>query len=509
MIVRRSIVVVSLLAALPAMAGDLTYGEKTRREIPMYIGGTFILENTAGDIDVVGTDESKVVLVAEKIVRGPDKSAVDEGREQTQIAVGGDARMRRVRTLVPNLRNGWVSGINYTVRVPRTVQLKITSLAASHIHVSGMVSNVSIKGTTGVVTIDDVTGPVFVETANGNVVFNAPAKGMADAQLVSINGNVEARAPAATKLQWIALVVAGEARTTFPVTPSLIGDRFVANVNGGGSPTIVTQSFNGNVALLQNGTQYAAGRAVRPPMASSSPSIQPDQNLERQTINGFLRWYVSRGNIIVGQIHGAAEIGTGAGEIQLGTVFGPCQIKSGGGPLTLGQIIGELFAKTEAGDVNVETINHGGTIQTGGGIIRLNSATGSTRLTSGGGDIVVRRADGPISAETQSGDISITLEPSSKTEKVTAKTAKGNVVLYVGPAFSAEIDATVITSDPDTNRILSDLPGLSFRREQIGGKTKIRATGKVNGGGGRIELYAEDGGIQITVRSGPAASIQP
>ncbi|MGZ8796761.1 MAG: hypothetical protein ACXW2F_05395, partial [Thermoanaerobaculia bacterium] len=87
---------------------------------------------------------------------------------------------------------------------------------------------------------------------------------------------------------------------------------------------------------------------------------------------------------------------------------------------------------------------------------------------------------------------------------------KGNLSLNVAPAFAAEIDATVITSDPDRNNIVSDLAGLQVRREQIGGKTKIRATGKVNGGGERVELYAEDGGIQISTHAGtPVGSVTP
>jgi DUF4097 and DUF4098 domain-containing protein YvlB len=506
MILRRSFVLVSLLAALPAVA-DLTYSERVKKEIPMLIGGTFVLNNTAGDIEVVGTDDPKVTFTAEKIVRGADKDAVDEGKTQTQIAIGGNARMPIVRTLVPNLRNGWMSGINYTVRMPRTAQLKITSLLAGHIRVSGMRGNVSVKSNTGVVTIDNVTSPVFVESANGNIVFNAPQQGLADAQLVSINGNVEVNMPRNARFQWIAQVITGEAKTTFPVTPSLVGGRFLANVNGGGAPTIATESFSGNVVLLQTGTLEASARPVRPPMASSDP---PRQSIDKPRVDGFFRWYRDQGDVTVGQVHGAVEIMIRlAGEVHLGTVYGPCQVTSGGGPLTLGEILGDLVAKTEAGDIVVDAAHHGGTITTGGGIIRVGSTTGQTRLTSGGGDIVVRQADGPIAAETQSGDISITLDPSSKTERVTAKTAKGNVLLSVGPAFAADIDATIITSDPDANRILSELAGLSFRREQVGGKTKIRATGKVNGGGGRVELYANEGGIQISTHSGPAASIQP
>jgi hypothetical protein len=43
-----------------------------------------------------------------------------------------------------------------------------------------------------------------------------------------------------------------------------------------------------------------------------------------------------------------------------------------------------------------------------------------------------------------------------------------------------------------------DFRGVTVRREQVGNKTRIRATGKINGGGERVELYAEDGDIHIS-----------
>ncbi len=499
-----------LLAGVLPAAADVTYSERVKREIPMLIGGTFILQNTAGDIDIIGTDEPKVTFVAEKVVRGADKNTVEEGKQQTQIAIGGNARMPIVRTLVPNFRPGWASAMNYTVRVPRTVQVKVTSLFASHIHVAGIRGNVNVKSNAGVVTLENVTGPSFVESSNGNVVFNAPSQGLADAQLTSVNGNVEVRVPHNARFQWVAEVVGGDARTTFRITPLLINDRYVVNVNGSGGPTIVTRSFSGNVTLLENGAQVAAAHSVRSAVPAGGVATLVRRNFETSIVQGLLHFETKLGDVTIGAVHGGAEITTGAGEVQIGSVFGPCQVISGGGPLNLGQILGALMARTEAGDVVVESARQGGTITTGGGIIRLISTGGPTRLQSGGGDIVVRQADGPINAETQSGDITITIDPASKTEKVTAKTARGNVLLYVGPAFAADVDATVITSDPDMHKILSDFTGLSFRREQVGGKTKIRATGKLNGGGGRLELYAEDGGIQISTRSGATtAAIQP
>jgi hypothetical protein len=69
----------------------------------------------------------------------------------------------------------------------------------------------------------------------------------------------------------------------------------------------------------------------------------------------------------------------------------------------------------------------------------------------------------------------------------------------VTPRFAADVYATVLTSDDDTNTIRSDFNGLAIQREPLGnGRVRIRATGKINGGGNRVDLAATDGDIEIT-----------
>ena len=68
----------------------------------------------------------------------------------------------------------------------------------------------------------------------------------------------------------------------------------------------------------------------------------------------------------------------------------------------------------------------------------------------------------------------------------------------------------MLTSDPDSDAIQSDFSGLQIKKDQAaGGKTRIRATGKVNGGGERIELYAEEGDIHITNMTASPVTIMP
>ena len=46
-------------------------------------------------------------------------------------------------------------------------------------------------------------------------------------------------------------------------------------------------------------------------------------------------------------------------------------------------------------------------------------------------------------------------------------------------------------------------------REQIGPKTRIRAVGKLNGGGDRVSLTVDEGDIQIRTVNSPSPSLLP
>jgi DUF4097 and DUF4098 domain-containing protein YvlB len=502
MIIRRTTAAaILILCASTAWAAPVSSNEKVVRELPILIGGTLILDNPVGDIDITGTDDTKVTMTVEKYVRAADAESLAEGKDQTQLALlGGDRRLVQVKTLVPPIHSGrWNSGMNYVVRVPRTVHVKVMSSGVSRIRVSDMRGSVAVKIFNGAVLLERLLGTASVDSANSDVVFIAPDHGLGDAALSAVNGSIQVVIPAGTRFRWQSETFKGESKTTFPLKGAFIGTTFRGNINGDGGPLIVTQSLMGNVFMMEKGSKIASARRVIP-VNPEVPIVQMN-SFTTQSVNGFFRYATSHGDIRIGEIHGSADLSTGSGDVSLGAVFGDLQVVSKGGPLDFGQIGGSVSARTEVGDVRVDSVKNGGTLITGGGTIRVTETGGEMRLQSGGGDIVVLKASGPITADTQSGDITITIDPASRSERITAKTAKGNVILNVLPGFGADIDATVLTADPDVNNILSDLAGLQFRREQVGGKTKIRATGRVNGGGERLELYAEDGGIQIITRN--------
>jgi len=459
--------------------------------------GTFFLENPSGNVVVEGKDTPNVEAILVKTITGGDMDAVQEGRQQTTLIVGGDNNGRSVRTVIAaGSTRGWTASVSWRIKVPRTANVRILTRTGDHIQINGMRAGVQVKNFNGRITLSDVIGAAIVESVNGSIFYQSPQV-RGNVLLKTVNGNILVTVPPDAGFRWVAETIKGDLRTSLSPRGTFVGNTFRATVNAPGGPTITTASLMGNVQLNGKGRPARYVQSLRKSLPVPAP-VRAGGSPAQRIIRSDFRFATSLGDVKIEQILGNTDIFTGAGEVQLGAVNGACRVRSGGGPLHLGEILGPLNLETRAGDIMVDTARRGGTIYTRGGTIRLLYTSGATRLVSGGGDIHVRQAAAPITAETASGDISIAIDAVAKTQRVDAKTAKGNVILNVSPQFAGEIDATILTSDPDADTFLSDIPGLSLSREQVGGKTRVRATGKINGGGEKIVLHATDGDIRIS-----------
>lgn len=507
----RSLIVFVLSAAtaLPAMS-DLVKSDRIVREFPVNVAGAFWLDNPTGPIDVTGVPGDKIYVLAVRTVTAPDEAGLNAGWNQTNVVLEGNNDTRYLRTIVPVVRKEpWKSSVAYTIRVPRSVHVKIASSTAEHISVSNISGNVEIRNFNGRIILEGVTGATKVDTVNGSVTATFVTAPTANVQLSSVNGNIDVHVPSEASFDWVADSIRGLFFTTMPVRARFSGSVLRAGINAPGGPTITTASLTGRVFVLKNGTAPNQARQIVAKAESQGPVQQQTSGAyQAAVVEGPLVMSVPYGNVTVGQVHGSARVDTGVGAIALDAVWGDAILFSTGGPINLGDMFRPVTAHTKAGDINVRAARDGGNLTTDGGTIRLLYNGGPTILRSGGGDIMARQAAGPIDAETHSGDVTITVDPNVRTEKLTARTiGRGNIVLNLTPNFAADVDATIETSDPDTYAMHSDFPGLTIRRESVGNRTRIHATGKINGGGERLDLNAEEGEIHLAIQSGAPISV--
>ncbi|HEX3068784.1 MAG TPA: hypothetical protein VHX14_09410 [Thermoanaerobaculia bacterium] len=504
--IRILIVVAALLPATELLATTFAPVNRIVREFAIDPAGSVWIDNPFGSIDVIGGEGTVISVTAERSIVATDSTALKEAADAVVISFQGDSKVRLIRTVMPALRNAHAT-VNYTIRVPKTVAVKIGSKSAEHIRVAHIGGSVTVNGFAGTVIMEDVSGASALNVVNGRVIYDYQQSPTAKAEVQAVNADIDVYVPPAAKFDWIADTINGDILTTFPIRGGrFAGTIFRGQVNGSGGPTINTATMMGRVLLLAKGSNPAQASSMRlnRPVhehAAGDVLLHPSQKIQLPFVTGDWTFAASVADVTVGEVRGNAHVETGAGEVELGTVFGQCIVTSMGGPLNLGDIIGLLSAHTGAGDVLVRAARMGGEVSTDGGLIRIIYSGGPMTLRSGGGDIIVRQTSGAIDAQTTSGDITITGDPRQRTLKMLAHTMQGNVILNVSPRFGADIDATILTSDPDVNEMHIDFTGLTVRREQVGAKTRIHATGKINGGGERVELYAEEGDIHISSQS--------
>jgi DUF4097 and DUF4098 domain-containing protein YvlB len=461
--------------------------------------GTFLLDNPSGSVEITARDAPNVEGTLYKRIDGVDKEAIEEGRRQTKLIIGGDENTRTARMAVaPGSTKEWSASVAWRLSVPRNASIRVVTLHGDYIKISGLRGTIQVKNTNGRIMIEDVAGSAVVQSVNGSI-FYTPAELRGNVVLSTVNGSVTATVPPSAGFRWIAETIKGDIRTNLPARGAFFGTTFRGTVNAPGGPTLSMGSLMGSVELYAQGQHVRTAQSVRKTTPMQSTPMKPAPS---RIIPGDFTFRTSLGDVHVQQVNGSVDIYTGAGEVQLGAVGGTCRVISRGGPLQIGEVGGAMNVATRAGDILVDSARRGGVISTQGGTIRLLYTSGPTRLYSGGGDIVVRQAAAPVDAQALSGDISIRVDGTAKSQKVDAKTAKGNVVLNVTAQFAADVDATILTSDPDSDMILSDIPGLSISRDQFNGKTRVRAVGKINGGGEKVVLQATDGDIRIS--TGPA-----
>ena len=506
-----------LLIAANAVAARSSSTDRFTRELPLEVGGTLWVDNPIGNIEIIGTDKPGMSVAVSRTVTGDDRTALAEGREQTVISFeGGDRNTRFVRTIYPAVPARWTSTVSYVIRVPRTVHVRVAAKLAERVRIANIAGNVTVKSFTGAIVLDGVSGASIIDTTNGKVTYIYHQRPVAHAQIQAVSADIDVTVPPDSSFNWVADTLRGDVVTNLPVRAQFLGSAINGTVNAAGGPTITMQTLLGNIRLIGGDVKQVVHSLRQEYVPDPSPKMEmkallmrPAKRIQLPIAGGGFDFAAGVADVEVGEVRGNARVQTVAGEIKLGTVMGDCTVISQGGPLDLGDILGTLLASTEAGDVIVRSVRDGGRVFTAGGLIRVLYSGGAITLQSGGGDIIMRQAGGPVSAETHSGDINITSDPNQKTPRIAAHTAQGNIVLNLSPKYGADIDAVILTSDADANTIHSDFAGLQIKSEQVGSRTRIRATGKVNGGGERVELYAEEGDIHISNLTASPVSIMP
>ena len=166
------------LLALPLLLGRLAQAEtfEFHRELPLPADGSVSLSNISGSIVVETWDQPKLIIDAQKDVRGHGADA-KAAAEAVEILVEPKGNSVRIETRYP--KRGWSDvlswwskhdrvSVDYRLKIPRRAVVQLESVSGE-IEASGMQGHLGCESISGDTRLSDLAGGVRIESVSGEV----------------------------------------------------------------------------------------------------------------------------------------------------------------------------------------------------------------------------------------------------------------------------------------------------------------------------------------------------
>ena len=242
-----------IFSAPASFAGEPIF----QHSYPLTAGGSFLLENVNGSVQVEGWDRNEVEVRAVKMTERNEDDA-----DGVKIDVENDPGQVAVRTHYPQGQSGEIA-VEYHVYVPSRVLLSGVGTVNGSVSVSGVDGSGDLRSVNGNVEVLNSSGrfsakttngnlrlelrrlsegaPMDIETVNGSVTLGLPSDAHADLDVLNMNGNFSSDLPITAK--------AG--------SPS--GRVFRATLGTGGSEILV-RTVNGGIHLFLEAPRASGSR---------------------------------------------------------------------------------------------------------------------------------------------------------------------------------------------------------------------------------------------------------
>jgi hypothetical protein len=241
----RAVVALAAIAwiCFPAFASNQTF-EKT---YPLSSGGSFLLENVNGSVQVDGWERDEVEVRAVKTASSDPRDL-----ERVHIEVETEPGQVVVRTKYPR-GAGVEVAVDYHIHVPNRVLLGSIETVNGSVTVRGVEGAGELRSVNGNVEVLDSSGRFSAKTTNGNL--RLQFRHLLDGgpmNLETVNGSVVLGLPSDARANLKVLNMNGDFYSELPVT-STAGSpatRAFRGKLGSGGGEISVRTVNGGIRLL-------------------------------------------------------------------------------------------------------------------------------------------------------------------------------------------------------------------------------------------------------------------
>lgn len=246
----------------------------------------FCVCNIEGDVEVEAYDGNTIEVEVKKRIRARSAEDIAEGMKDVQVDFTQGEGFVRARLSTPQneyrdkddvLACGWNWNgnnrervhykfrLDFKVKVPRGISVKISTVNQSNLYISGVKGQVYANNVNGDVELKDIANDTKAHTVNGRIRVNYTRMPAAFADFETINGDIEIYTPEDASGIYSFETRNGEVYSDLDFTkrlaPKMVAEKGknggsmykVANSNsyqvGKGSAEIAFKTFNGNIRI--------------------------------------------------------------------------------------------------------------------------------------------------------------------------------------------------------------------------------------------------------------------
>ena len=239
-----ALLAVALCLAAPSYA---TTKQIFEHSYPLTPGGSFVLENITGSVQVEGWDRDEVEVQAVK-------SEEDDSQDinAVKIEVESQPGQVAVRTRYPQGQTADVA-VEYHVHVPYKILLGSVETVNGSVVVRGVEGSGELRSVNGNVEVLDSSGRFNARTTNGDL--RLELRRLLDGgpmNIETVNGSVVLGLPSDARANLKVLSMNGDLTSDLPVTPAVSADapNTVHAKLGIGGGNISVRTVNGAVRLV-------------------------------------------------------------------------------------------------------------------------------------------------------------------------------------------------------------------------------------------------------------------
>lgn len=240
-----------LLAGLLAPAAVFGLDKTFDQTYPLKNGGVFTLDNINGDVTIEAWDRAEVSVSAALSAKS------QRGLDRMEIRVEATADRVAVETHYAESR-GWNNDggeVDYTIKVPKSAELREIDLVNGSLTISGLPGKVSASTVNGKITAEGLGGDVELESVNGKVVASFDQLGGRQRiDIESVNGPIELRVPRSADFDIEASTVHGDIGNDFGLEVDhgeYVGHDLKGKVGAGGA-RVELENVNGSIQIRSN-----------------------------------------------------------------------------------------------------------------------------------------------------------------------------------------------------------------------------------------------------------------